>query len=378
MRQVKITGECMGNKTMIINQKGKKSPFLSIVLTTYNRKHCISRMIDSILIQSFEDFELIIVDDGSTDETQEMLKKKYNDKRIQIIFQENRGVSSARNLGISLAKGEYITFVDSDDYLLNGFFEDIFQMLSSVEVDVVVYGGYLMDGKNKYPILTFFNDRASEYKQMKIKQGVDFLKDFCLLSGNSWGCAKVYNTNFIKKHRLGFDVNISYGEDMLFCMESYLYASKVMASIEKFYVYDICDVSISRGGLNAKQKIENLILTYKSMEDKFEKHYLALNCMRHISPWLMYCVFSLKHHEKEEISNLCQMISDDVCTIFEKKMFNLIKRQEYRKLYLLFVYIKLRHIYAKIKIIHPFTRPLIFALKYFIKRGKDIKIGDAK
>lgn len=368
----------MVKKNNIANQKNKITPFLSVILPTYNRKHCISRMIDSVLIQSFENFELIIIDDGSTDGTQEMLKEKYSDKRIQIVVQENGGVSSARNLGISLAKGEYITFVDSDDYLLDGFFEDIFQVLSSVEVDVVVYGGYLMDGKNQYPVLTFFNDRASEYKQMKIKQGVDFLKDFCLLSGNSWACAKVYNTNFIKKNRLGFDVNISYGEDMLFCMESYLCASKVVASVEKFYIYDISGTSISRDGLCAKKKIENLILTYKNIEDKFEKKYLALNCMRHISPWLIYCIFSFKYHEKEEILNLCQMISDDDCMFFEKKIYNSIKRQEYRKLYLLLVYMKLRHIYAKIKIIHPFTGPLIFALKYFIKRGKDIKIGDAK
>ena len=92
------------------------SPLISIIVPTFNRSHFLSTTLNSILNQKYQNFELIVVDDGSTDNTPEILKK-YNNK-LTIIRQENKGVSSARNLGITKAKGEYIAFCDSDDLWL--------------------------------------------------------------------------------------------------------------------------------------------------------------------------------------------------------------------------------------------------------------------
>ena len=92
-------------------------PFFSIIIPTYNRAHIIHRPIDSIIAQTFTDWELIIVDDGSTDHTQAIVDS-YNDSRIKYIWQENQERSSARNHGIKLAKGEWICFQDSDDEYL--------------------------------------------------------------------------------------------------------------------------------------------------------------------------------------------------------------------------------------------------------------------
>ena len=84
------------------------NPFFSIIMATYNRGHCISRAIDSVLAQSFKEWELIIVDDGSSDNTEEIVKK-YNDKRIKYIkLSKNSGVNVARNRGYKEAKGEYL------------------------------------------------------------------------------------------------------------------------------------------------------------------------------------------------------------------------------------------------------------------------------
>ncbi len=103
-------------------------PFLTIILPTYNRAKLIKRSIDSILSQDFKDFELLIIDDGSTDHTPELLQE-YEDERIKIFTKSNGGVSSARNLDLKHAKGEYITFIDSDDYILQGFFQDAWKLL---------------------------------------------------------------------------------------------------------------------------------------------------------------------------------------------------------------------------------------------------------
>ena len=86
---------------------------VSVIIPTYNRSSVLSRAIDSVLRQSFKDFELIVVDDGSTDNTKELIEK-YSDQ-ITYIYQDNKGVSAARNKGLEHAKGEWIAFLDSDD-----------------------------------------------------------------------------------------------------------------------------------------------------------------------------------------------------------------------------------------------------------------------
>jgi glycosyltransferase involved in cell wall biosynthesis len=89
--------------------------FFSVIIPTFNRSAFVTKAIDSVLAQTFIDFELIVVDDGSTDET-ECLLNKYSDKRITVFKQDNKGVSSARNRGIEVARGEWVAFLDSDDW----------------------------------------------------------------------------------------------------------------------------------------------------------------------------------------------------------------------------------------------------------------------
>ena len=92
----------------------KENVLISVVLPTYNRARCLSRSINSVLNQTFSNLELIIVDDGSTDNTRELVES-FSDPRIRYIYQENAGACAARNHGINEALGTYIAFQDSDD-----------------------------------------------------------------------------------------------------------------------------------------------------------------------------------------------------------------------------------------------------------------------
>lgn len=91
------------------------SPKIDVILPTFNRSHCIERAINSVLNQTFQDFLLFVIDDGSTDETQVILQKYSSHPKVQVLRQENKGVSAARNFGIKHSQAEWIAFLDSDD-----------------------------------------------------------------------------------------------------------------------------------------------------------------------------------------------------------------------------------------------------------------------
>jgi glycosyltransferase involved in cell wall biosynthesis len=103
-------------------------PFFSVIMPTYNRRHMIGKAIDSVIAQTFSDWELVITDDGSTDKTEELVGL-YKDPRITYLEQENHGRSAARNLAIEKAKGVYICFLDSDDYYLPDHLESFHRVI---------------------------------------------------------------------------------------------------------------------------------------------------------------------------------------------------------------------------------------------------------
>jgi len=110
--------------------------FFSIIIPTYNRAHILGRALDAILHQSFQQFEIIIADDGSTDQTGEMLKPFLEDQRIKYFFQQNKGVCAARNLGAINASGKYLVFLDSDDEVTENWLKD-FHDATEQDLDII-------------------------------------------------------------------------------------------------------------------------------------------------------------------------------------------------------------------------------------------------
>ena len=129
----------------------RKPPVISIIIPVYNSERYIHRCIDSILRQTYQDYELILVDDGSTDRSGEICKSYANeDNRIIVIYQKNAGVSSARNAGLAIAKGKYITFCDSDDELLPDY---LAVMINEPEEAELVIAGYRYIDENGKEII---------------------------------------------------------------------------------------------------------------------------------------------------------------------------------------------------------------------------------
>lgn len=127
----------------------RKDILFSIIVPVYNAEKYIARCIESILVQSFKNYELILVNDGSKDRTKEILNRYQDNPNCIVIYQENSGVSVARNRGIELAKGKYICFVDADDYVADNYFETLIPLLN-MNPQLISFNNYYEHQKNKF------------------------------------------------------------------------------------------------------------------------------------------------------------------------------------------------------------------------------------
>lgn len=205
---------------------------ISIIIPIYNSKDSLKQCLESIFAQTYQDFELLLVNDGSTDDSESICieySSKYNEK-IQYLKKANGGVSSARNLGIENAHGEYICFVDSDDYIDNTYLEVLYYQMQKHNVDFTMCDIY-SDNKVSNSVKGFSNNDEIINAIMS-KEGMKNRGPVC----------KLFKRKIIGNLR--FDENIYLGEDTLFCIE---YAKQCKNGIhinKALYHYDIPTSSI--------------------------------------------------------------------------------------------------------------------------------------
>ncbi|WP_303690572.1 glycosyltransferase family 2 protein [Megamonas hypermegale] len=183
-------------------------PIISIIVPVYNVEKYLKRCIESILNQTFKNFELLLLDDGSTDSSGSICDKyAKKDNRIIVKHKKNQGVSATRNLGIDIAKGEYITFVDSDDWIENDYLEKMYLKINEMNVPLLITGH--IEERNGIVKNTFILDRERIYTRTDIQ--LEFLKQekFMWTVGD-----KIYNLKLIKNFR--FDTELKIAEDMYF------------------------------------------------------------------------------------------------------------------------------------------------------------------
>ena len=204
-------------------------PTISVIIPAYNAEKYITEAIDSVLNQSYKNLQLIVVNDGSTDRTLEIINK-YSDNRMKIISIQNGGVSKARNIGLDNAIGEYIVFLDADDkYLLNAFQKMIEYCLAS-NADICAFQ-------------TTTSPKCR--KSIESYEGTEMLQ----LSGkNNYNTiyinGKIYRKEFINNTR--FNVSMRVCEDSLFLFELAIKRPKLVIYSDIVYFYRISDDSLSR------------------------------------------------------------------------------------------------------------------------------------
>lgn len=207
-------------------------PYVSIIIPCYNAELCIEQCLYSVLEQDYGDFEVIVIDDGSSDNTPGLLESlALTDSRIVVAHKGNGGVSSARNLGLGLAKGEWITFVDSDDRLLQGGLAKMIE-LAKEDIDIV-FAGYIKteEGVNfKQPPIR----RKEQTESILLARELFLPNDFKYM-GYPW--AKLFRASIIRKNSLSFDESVYYNEDRLFTLEYLAHSRTGAYTTEPVYNY---------------------------------------------------------------------------------------------------------------------------------------------
>ncbi|WP_044268908.1 glycosyltransferase family 2 protein [Bacteroides timonensis] len=209
------------------------NPEISVIVPVYRVERCLPRCIESILKQSFRNFELLLIDDGSPDYSGEICEKyACKDKRIRVFHQKNAGVSIARNYGLCQAKGVYIVFVDSDDWVQGNYLKDLYDSASALPGNgLVIQGAVRITIEGVLLSDISLPDRYFSFQEI----GDAFIKEHICEFGFPWG--KLYKRSLIETFSIRFPENINYYEDMLFMYQYLLHCDYLLLGHAKNYVY---------------------------------------------------------------------------------------------------------------------------------------------
>ena len=232
-------------------------PKISVIVPVYNTEKYLRRCVDSVLAQTFTDFELLLINDGSIDSSGAICDEyAQKDSRVRVFHKENGGVSHTRNLGLDNAQGEWITFVDSDDYLNVEAFEN---MLSNNGEDLVVCSYQEFGIGNRKNIL----DDNCYNRTSIIPKLVELIYDVAFMT--PWG--KLFKKDLINKNNLRFAEDICSGEDTIFVYTYLLYAKTIKTKRFIVYRYRITECGLSNQSLS----IDKAILTLEYFQNVFDQ-----------------------------------------------------------------------------------------------------------
>jgi glycosyltransferase involved in cell wall biosynthesis len=252
----------------------KEERVISIIVPAYNVENFLPSCIESIITQTYSNFELIIINDGSTDSSGDICNSfAKNDDRIKVIHQENKGLVKARQSGLQLASGKYILYIDGDDYVESRFCELLIKETYNFDADIVI-GGYIRNYRGR--MITVNNilpaGRYENGEIEKIWEKMIFTGDFFShgISTYSWG--KLFKRDILIPIQMAIPSNITIGEDAACVYPFISKSSKLVITSASNYHYVQHQSSMLKSFSNVKSEIEKLSSLFSFMLDFFKDH----------------------------------------------------------------------------------------------------------
>lgn len=306
------------------------SPKISIIVPVYNSEKYLHNCINSILEQTLGEFELLLINDGSTDSSG-IICDQYSkrDKRIKVFHKRNGGVSSARNIGLDNAIGKWITFVDSDDYVGTGFIKDF--SLNSSRSELFLQG-YTIRKNGEQIKESYYN---SEYTGSPTPSFFVYAEQMNLLNSP---VSKLFSRRIINKYNLRFDTNTSYGEDHIFVLEYFQKVKTITTSFGKSYTYNQVQESLTRRVVPYRELVYYTKRTLE-LQIKLEKEFEDINFTKTLNSRLyLNIIRTIKSFfkSKQVTLNEYTILVSDMRRMIRKRMHGI---QLYQRLiyYLFFV-----------------------------------------
>lgn len=236
---------------------------VSIIVPVYKVEDTLPRCVESLISQTYENLEIILVDDGSPDRCGDICDSyAAKDNRIKVIHKKNGGVGSARNAGLDICSGDFVMFVDSDDYIDNICVSDCINAIDD-NINIVYFDAIdeYQDGRKKYPTEKHQKDDSVVFK-IDNSYNVNNKYQHCV----SWGA--LYRASVVRDLR--FDTSLYVGEDTLFFYSAVLRCKKIKFISGSYYHYQIFDESATHGSFNDKKFTE--IYAWQKVCAMFKKY----------------------------------------------------------------------------------------------------------
>lgn len=293
----------------------------SVIVPVYNVEKYVAKCIDSILAQNYDDYEIVAVDDGATDNSGMILDEyQRNTDKLHVIHQENKGLGGARNTGITAARGEYLVFLDSDDYIAPNMLLELEKHLNLYELDILAFDCIRVDEEGNVIERVSVADYPEEYTDLTQKQ-------FLLLEPTS--CTKVYRRKLYIDHEIQFPERLWY-EDLATVFKLAPYANKI-GYLKKAYYYYVQQPNSITHSVNTKRMLEIIdafgreIAFYKK-NGLFEEYYneLEWNCALHVLYYTAFRLLTCGFHKKEML--MAYQYSKSLFPNIENNKYVLLKR----------------------------------------------------
>lgn len=263
------------------------NPLISIIVPAYNVERYLTVCLSSIEKQTYQNFEVILIDDGSKDSTGDICDAiAAKDNRFKVIHQKNRGVSAARNAGIRAANGDYICFVDSDDKLQKDFLKGF-----ELNYDISIQGYLLQEGEKKIPI---------SYREFFSFDNV--AKVYCLNDIHSAPFSKLCKTEIINRNNIHFPEGISFSEDTIFFLQYIKFCKSIHVSENCNYVYYKREGSLTAKHHNVEMLMKKEDMLFSLYDKLFLDRSFKKKFFHELSLFILY-----KYYFNEKLTLKCIM-----------------------------------------------------------------------